>query len=150
MSSHGMTDTDKQPAMTYPTPDQYEDWKEEAADTDMSVSEWIQAMVEAGRKKFDATVERDETAAELREQRNDLKDQLDLARDRIEKLETQVHHGEQEVIREFVKENPGATFGEITQKVIDTVPERVNRYLDELEGDALYVEDDEYYPREGE
>lgn len=145
-----MTDTDKQPAMTYPTPDQYEDWKEEADGKDMSVSEWIQAMVEAGRKKFDANVERDETADELREQRNDLKDQMDLARDRIEELETQLHHGEQEVIREFVTENPGATFGEITQEVIDTVPERVSRHLDELEGDALYVDGDEYYPTEGE
>jgi predicted nuclease with TOPRIM domain len=145
-----MTDTEKQPAMTYPHPDQYEGWKEEAAEMDMSVSEWIQAMVEAGRKKFDARVEPDETAAELREQRNDFKDQLDLARDRIEELETQLHYGEQEVIREFVAENPGVTFNDITQKVIDTVPERVNRHLDELEGRAVYVEGDQYYPTEGE
>lgn len=145
-----MTDTNKQSAMTYPTEEQYEGWKEDADEMDMSVSEWMQAMIEAGRKKFDAQVEPDESAQELREQRNDLKDQLALARDRIEELETQLHHGEQEVIREFVKENPGATFGEITQKVIDTVPERVNRHLDELEGDALYVEGDHYYPREAE
>jgi predicted RNase H-like nuclease (RuvC/YqgF family) len=146
----GMTDTDKQPAMTYPTPEQYEGWKADAEEMDMSVSEWMQAMVEAGRKKFDATVERDESAEQLRRQRNDLKDELEHARERIEELETTLHHGERETIRQFVKENPGATFGEIVQHVIDTVPERVNRHLDALEGDALHVDGDEYYPREGE
>jgi ElaB/YqjD/DUF883 family membrane-anchored ribosome-binding protein len=145
-----MTDTDKQPAMAYPTPEQYETWKAEANEMDMSVSEWMQAMIEAGRKKFDATVEPDESAQELREQRNDLKEQLDLARDRIEELESIVHHGEQEAIREYIEDNPGATFGEITQHVIDTVPERVNRHLDELEGTAVYVEDEAYHPLEGE
>lgn len=136
--------------MTYPTPDQYERWKAEADDMDMSVSEWMQAMIEAGRKKFDATVEPDESAQELREQRNDLKEQLDLARDRVEELESIVHRGEQEAIREYIEDNPGATFGEITQHVIDTVPERVNRHLDELEGTAVYVEDEAYHPLGGE
>ncbi|QUJ73661.1 hypothetical protein KDQ40_01120 [Haloarcula marismortui ATCC 33800] len=113
---------------------------------DMSVSEWMQAMIEAGRKKFDAQVEPDESAEQLRRQRNDLKTELERARERIQELETQLHHGEQAVIREFVEENPGATFEDITRHVIDTVPERVNRHLDELEGDALYVDDDGYYP----
>jgi ElaB/YqjD/DUF883 family membrane-anchored ribosome-binding protein len=141
-----MTETNKQPAMTYPTPDQYERWKAEADDMDMSVSEWMQAMIEAGRKKFDARVEPDETAEELRKQRNDLKEELDRARDRIDELEDIVHHGEQEVVREFVEENPGATFGEITQHLIDTVPERVSRHLEELEGDTVRVDDERYYP----
>ena len=143
-----MADTNKQSAMTYPTEEQYEGWKEEADEMDMSVSEWIQAMVEAGRKKFDARIEPDESAQELREQRNDLKQQLELARDRIEELETQLHQGEQEIIRQFVADNPGATFGEITQEIIDTAPERANRHLDELQGDAVYVDGDEYYPTE--
>lgn len=145
-----MTDTDKQPAMTYPTPDQYEDWKADADEMDMSVSEWMQAMIEAGRKKFDAQVEPDESAEELRRQRNDLKAELERARERIDELETHLHHGEQEAIRQFIEENPGATFEEITQHVIDTVPQRVNRHLDELEGDAVVVDDDEYYPTGGE
>jgi predicted RNase H-like nuclease (RuvC/YqgF family) len=145
-----MTDTDKQPAMTYPDPEQYKGWKADAEEMDMSVSEWMQAMIEAGRKKFEVSVEPDETADQLRRQRNDLKDELERARERIEELETQLHHGEKEVIRQFITENPGATFGEITQHVIDTVPQRVNRHLDELEGEAVRVEDDEYYPQEGE
>ena len=143
-----MSDPDTQAAMTYPTESQYEGWKDDADEMDMSVSEWIQAMVEAGRKKFDAGVEPDETLQEVRKHRNDLKEELDHTRDRIQELENQLHHGEQQAIREFVHENPGASFDDITSYVVDTVPQRVNRHLDELEGDALYVDDDEYYPKE--
>ena len=143
-----MTESDKQPAMTYPTQDQYESWKTDASEMDMSISEWMQAMVEAGRKKFDAQVQPDETPQELREQRNDLKDELDHARDRIQDLETHLHHGERETIRKYVAANPGASFDGITRHIIDTVPERVNRHLDELEGDALVADADGYYPTE--
>lgn len=143
-----MTDTDKQPAMTYPTPEQYETWKEEADEMDMSVSEWMQAMVEAGRKKFDARVEPDESAQELREQRNDLKEELGHARERIEKLENQIHRGERATIVEFVEENPGATYGEIGQRLSDTIPERLQPHLDALESDELRKEEDRYYPTE--
>jgi len=145
-----MTDTDKQPAMTYPTPEQYETWKEEASEMDMSVSEWIQAMVEAGRKKFDAQVEPDESAQELREQRNDLKEELTHARERIEKLENQLHQSERATIVEFVEDNPGATYGEIGQRLSDTIPERLQPHLDALESEELRKEDDGYYPTEGD
>lgn len=141
-----MTDTDKQPAMTYPTPEQYEDWKDDAAEMDMSVSEWMQAMVEAGRKKFDAQVDPDESAEQLRRQRNDLKKELERARSRIDELETQLYRGEKATIKEYVQDNPGVKFGEIVQYIIDTAPKRVGQHLDELEGRGVYVEDDEYYP----
>jgi predicted nuclease with TOPRIM domain len=138
--------SDAQPAMAYPTSDQYDRWKARADEFDMSVSEFMQSMVEAGMKKFDGSVEPDETNHELREQRNDLKDELDRTRSRVEELEEQLHGGERAAVREFVAENPGAEFGEIVQQVIDTAPERVNRHLDDLESDALRVENGEYYP----
>lgn len=145
-----MTETDKQPAMTYPTPEQYEAWKDDAEEMDMSVSEWMQAMIEAGRKKFDAQITPDETAAELREQRNDLIDELEHARERIEKLEQQLHQGERGEIVTFVEDNPGASYGEIGQHLADTVPERLTRHLDDLEGEKLTIDNDSYYPVEGE
>jgi len=149
-----MTDTNKQPAMTYPTPEQYEGWKAEADEMDMSISEWIQAMVEAGRKKFDATVEPDETPQELREQRNDLKEELEHARERIDKLESQLHRSERAAIIEFVEDNPGATFGEIGQHLADTVSERIRPHMDALEGGEIRADVDDgterFYPREGE
>lgn len=142
--------SDTQPAMTYPTADQYERWKDRAAEFDMSVSEFIQAMVEAGTKKFDATVELDETTRELREQRNDLRDELDHARTRIERLETRLYQGEQATICQYIEQNPGTTYDEIIQHMMDTVPERVTDHLDDLEGDDVRIEDSGYYPREGD
>ena len=139
--------SETQPAMTYPTEDQYDRWKQQAEEFDMSVSEFMQAMVEAGLKKFDATVEPDETVRELREQRNDLRDELDHARSRIDDLETRLYQGEREAVRDYIEENPGATYDEIIQHVVDTVPERVTTHLDDLEGEDVQVEDDRYYPR---
>jgi len=106
-------------------------------------------MVEAGLKKFDAaSVEPDETNRELRQQRNDLKAELDRARNRIADLEDAVYHGERQAIKEFVNANPGATYDEIIQHVIDTVPERVTTHLDDMEGEDLRVDDGCYYLRD--
>lgn len=138
--------TDSHHVATYPTKEQYQRWKSQADDTGMSMSEFIEAMAEAGMKKFNVDVEPDETNRELREQRNELKEELDRARDRIRELEDAVYHGERRTIQRYVQENPGATYEEIIQHVIDTVPKRVTTHLDDLESDALRYEDDGYYP----
>lgn len=139
---------DTQPAMAYPTKQQYTRWKEHAEEYDMSVSEFMASMIEAGMKKFDATVAPDETNQELRQQRNDLKDELVHARDRVQRLENRLHRGERETIRRYVEDTPGTSFGEIVQQVIDTVPERVNHHLDGLEGEAIRFDGERYYPVE--
>lgn len=144
------TSENTQPAMAYPTTDQYQQWKDNAEEMDMSVSKFMQAMVEAGRKKFTVDVIPDETNHELRQQRNDLKEELAHARGRIEEVEEQLYRGERKVIRRFVEENPGATYGEIGQKIADTVPDRVPQYLEELEGEELRREGEQYYPSEEE
>lgn len=144
-----MADDYKQ-AETYPSEEQYQRWQARANDMGMrSVSEFVEAMVEAGLKKFDAaSVEPDETNRELRQQRNDLKAELDRARDRVADLEDAVYHGERQAIKEFVDANPGASYDEIIQHVIDTVPERVTTHLDDMEGEGLRVEDGRYYLRD--
>jgi ElaB/YqjD/DUF883 family membrane-anchored ribosome-binding protein len=125
--------SDTQPAVTYPTTEQYDRWKQRAKEFDTSVSEFMQALVEAALKKFDATVEPDETNSDFREQRNDLKDELDHARSRIRDLEDQLHRGERATIRQYVEQNPGTSFSNVVQETIGTVPGRVNRHLDDLE-----------------
>lgn len=137
---------DTQPAMAYPTEEQYERWKVHAAEMDMSVSQFMQAMVEAGRRKFEVDVEPDQTNQELREQRNDLKRELEKTRSRVEQLEDRLHNGERSAIRRFVEENPGATHAEIMQHIANTVPERAIRHIDDLEGEHVRVENDRYYP----
>lgn len=124
-------------AKAYPTDEQYERWKDQADDLDMSTSEFIGYMVEAGLKKFDASVDPDLENEELREQRNDLQRQLERSRRRIEELEELLHHTERDAIIEYVEDNPGALWDEIVTHLADTVPQRANRHLDKLEGDRL-------------
>lgn len=139
---------DSRHAATYPSEEQYQRWQDRADDLGMSMSEFMEAMVEAGMKKFDVSVDPDETNQELRQQRNELKTELDRARDRIQELEDAVYHGERRTIKRYVEGNPGATYDEVIQHVIDTVPQRVTMHLDDLEGDELQYVDGGYYPAE--
>lgn len=137
---------DSHHAATYPSEQQYERWEDRADDLGMSISEFMEAMIEAGVKKFDASVEPYETNGELRRQRNDLKTELDRTRNRIRELEDTVYRGERQTIKRYVEDNPGTTYDEIIQHVIDTVPQRVTTHLDDLEGENLQYEDSGYYP----
>jgi molecular chaperone DnaK (HSP70) len=136
-------------AATYVPQQQYTRWKSKAESLDMSVSEFIKSMVEAGNKKFEATVEPDERAHELREQRNHYQQELEQTRTRVSRLETRLDQGERAEIRRFIEANPGATFEEITRHLSETVPERTNELLETLEGDGVRVEGDVYYPTNG-
>jgi len=115
----------------------------------MSISAFMQAMIEAGLKKFDASIEPDETNRDLREQRNELKAELDRTCARVQQLEDQLHKDDRATIRAYVEDNPGATWDEIVQHLIDTLPERTTQHLNGMEGETLRVEDDEYYPVDG-
>jgi len=137
---------ESQPATTYPTAQQYARWKDRAKDFGMSVSEFIQFMVEAGLKKFDARVEADESRQELRQQRNDLKAELKHARGRIDTLENHLHGSERETIRNYVEDHPGTTYEDVTQHVLDTAPDRINGHLDAMEGDTIETVNNRYYP----
>ncbi|WP_241897864.1 hypothetical protein [Halorubrum sp. C191] len=114
------------------------------------MSEFIESMVEAGLKKFEPTVNPDTTKQEVREQRNELKAELDRTRGRIQELEDIVYQGERQIIKRYVQNNPGATYDEIIQHLIDTVPQRVTSHLDDLEGDTIQRTENGYYPIETE
>jgi len=118
---------------TYPPEEQRERWRERADELDMSISQFLAAMTEAGMKKFERDVEPDFTKAELREQRSDLLDELNQARERVQQLEEQVYRGERQVIIDFIEENPGAEYHEILSRVQKTAGERLTDHLDFLE-----------------
>lgn len=144
-------------ALTYPTEDQYSRWQDRAEDLEMTMSEFMQLMVEAGIKAdqgFDVAVQPDETEQELRQQRNQLKEELDRARDRIEELEEQVYYSERETLRRYVEEHPGASFDELVAHMQQTVPERIQKYIDGCDLYADRWEDDDgvhdgYFPTAG-
>lgn len=135
---------------TYPAEEQYQRWKNRAERRGMSTSEFVEAMVEAGLKKFEPTVQPDMTNQELKDQRDELKQELDHARTRIQQLEDAAYHGERRTIKRFVEQNPGVGYDEIMQHVIDTVPQRVTTQLDELEGADIQNTDAGYYPAQSE
>ncbi|TKX79617.1 hypothetical protein EXE53_14960 [Halorubrum sp. SD626R] len=106
-------------------------------------------MVEAGSKQMDISVEYDEDPRELRRQRNDLKEELDDARRRIEALEDQLYRGERKAIIEFLNSrSDGATFAEIVQCLIDDAPARVAEQLSQMEGDDIVTEGSLYMTTE--
>ena len=134
---------------TYPTKEQYERWSEKAEENGMSMSEWIECMVEAGQKKFEAGIEPDESLRELREQRNELRELAKNRQERIDELEDRLYQDERAAVIEFLEENPGSDFGDIMQHLIDTAGDRAMRYLDEMSGDEIMVENDLYYVKDG-
>lgn len=125
----------------YVDEDTYERWENQAAEMDMSMSQWTQAMVEAGLKKFNRDVQPDETRDDLRRKRNDLRNELGRARDRIAELEEQVYTSEREAIREYIEKNPGAEYRDIVQHVVNTANSRVTRILDQMEGDDIEIDE---------
>jgi len=133
-------------AAAYLSTEQYERWKDQADDFDMSLSGFIGAMVEAGMKKFEVSVEPDKTNQELREQRDDLKQELDSARERISELEDRLYRSDSEEIRRFVEDNPGTDFDGIKEHLRATVPARANEHLAVIEGESIEGHNDAYYP----
>ena len=142
--------SNNQHVATYPAEEQHHRWENQADRLGMSLSEFVEAMVEAGLKKFEPTGDPDMTNQDLRDQRNELKQELDHARTRVQQLEQTAYHGERRTIKRFVNQNPGVTYDEIMQHIIDTVPRRVTMNLDELEGDAIKNTDEGYYPAQTE
>jgi len=130
---------DTQPAMCYPNEAQYQQWKDWADEMGYkSVSRFMIEMVEVGYKQIDLAIGYDEDTKELREQRNNLKQELDKTRNRLQEVEEQLYSGEREVILDLLEEQPnGASFAQIVQHVIDDTPVRVAKVLDELDGDEI-------------
>lgn len=75
-------------ATTYPEKWECEEWKTEAETMGMSVSEYIQAMTRAGRKKFSAPSTPDSTVQELRDSRDFYRDEVERLQRRLEELES--------------------------------------------------------------
>lgn len=114
----------------------------------MTLSDFVASMVEAGIKAdrgLEAGVSPDETAAELREQRNELRDELEATRGRVEELEERAYGGERREAERFVRENPGCTHAELVQHLQSTVPERASRLAEGLLVDERPDGDQGYY-----
>ena len=138
--------TESVTATAYPTAAQYKRWKATAKQAGMSVSQFIASMTEAGMKNFTVDVEPDESNRELRESRDYYRREYKREHRKNEKLESQLHGGEPTVIESFVQSNPGATYDDILNHVVQTASQRVSSHLDTMSGTDLWKSGNEYYP----
>lgn len=137
---------EKKVVTTYPMRELYESWKEHADELNMSVSQFIIRMVEAGRKQIDLDSVAVESMHEAQRQKSELQSELQHQRQRNRELERQLEFTAHAEIAEFVESNPGAETAEIMQRIADTVPGRVAAHLDAMEGSVLERRDGRYYP----
>jgi len=110
-------------------------------------------MTEAGMKKFERDIEPDHTRAELKAQRADLLDELNQARERIERLEDIAYKGRAASHPQSPRRESGAEYHQILSKLQQTVGGRLTDNLDFLQlesriqsnesGQYFLVEDDE-------
>jgi flagellar motility protein MotE (MotC chaperone) len=131
----------------YPENDTRAEWEDEADDYDRSLSGFIVSRVEAGRRKFGATVESDETRQKLRDLIDNLKAERDHLRKRITKLEDMLARSDSAEIERFIERNPGADFDAIVERLRETAPERANEHLTAMEGESIEDRGDGYYPK---
>jgi hypothetical protein len=132
-------------ASCYPPEHLYSKWCEHAAELDMSTSQFLIRMVEAGRKNISMDEVPADSIRELREQRAELNREVERLQERIADLERQLERTSRMDIVDFVDDNPGVTSSEITQRIADTVPGRVAGHLDALEGEVLSNREGSYY-----
>lgn len=139
--------SDTQPAMCYPSERQYGRWKQKADDNGMSVSEFMQAMIEAGIKQLeDISIEPDETRRELRQDRNEYKQRWETAQQRIEHLESRTNTAERQTIIDFVHDEQSVQLDQIVNEVSSTAGVRVRNHLDVLLGDEIATDGAYYHP----
>lgn len=120
----------------YPTEEQWDRWEQEMEERGFETpNQFVQAMVEAGLKKFDASsLEPDEPAEELREERNELKEQTEVLRDHYRSLEETLERTDRAVVHRYLHRNADAEYENVLAHVRETAPERVTRYMEEYEG----------------
>jgi hypothetical protein len=134
-----------QTATAYPTVEQYQRWKARADELDMSMSEFIQSMTEAGMKKFERDIP-DEDFTRVRKRRDEYRQEVKQKRARVEELEQALNRTMRGDIERFIQANPGVNVQEIIQHIINDVPKRVQEHLQDMEGSGnVTKEDGQYY-----
>jgi hypothetical protein len=131
-----------QHAATYVPEELLEDWDEMAEEMDMSRSEWLLAMVEAGRKKFDRDIQPDESKRDLRRRNTELWNDYQEASEERDRLRKQLRLTEGRAIVEFVEDNPGCRYEEIAQHLVENQGSRLTKMLDAMNGDELEIDED--------
>jgi predicted nuclease with TOPRIM domain len=132
----------KQIVGVYAPPDRKESWEEHADEMGMSTSEWANAMIEAGLKKFDRDIQPDESKRDLRRRNTELWNDFQALRKERDRLEKQLHQTERRAILEFVEENNGCRYKEIAKHLSKNKASRLTKLLDALDGQEIEIDED--------
>lgn len=127
---------------TYVPEKQYEDWKEKSEEMDMSMSEWVMGMVEAGQKKFDRDIQPDESKRELRKRNTDLWKDFQAATEERDRFRKQLLQTEQPEILEFIGKNQGCRYKEIAKHLAQNRGSRLTQMLDVMDGDEIEIDEE--------
>lgn len=134
--------TEKHHIGVYTPQDRYETWKQEADKLGMSMSQWANAMVEAGLKKFERDIQPEESKTDLRKRNTQLWNDYEKVRKERDKLETQLHQTERRAIVEFVEGNQGCQYKEIAQHLAKNRGSRLTKLLDALDGEQIEIDEE--------
>jgi predicted nuclease with TOPRIM domain len=132
----------KQIVGVYAPPDRKESWEELADEMGMSTSEWANAMIEAGLKKFDRDIQPDESKRDLRRRNSELWSDYQTLRKERDRLEKQLHQTERRAVLEFVEENNGCRYKEIAKHLSKNQASRLTKLLDALDGQEIEIDED--------
>ena len=119
----------------YPTEEQWSRWEAEMEDRGFETpNQFVQAMVEAGLKRFDVEVHPNETVNELREERKQLCQSVEELEKHYSNLEEHLAASDRGAVNRFLDENPDAEYDVVLDHVRESAPKRVTRYIDEWDG----------------
>ena len=124
---------DIRPFVFSPTVHQDEQGTDHAAEVHTGVSAFTQAMVASCRTRVTGDQTPDDPDRELGRRRNDLREDLIHARERIDYLESQLFRSEQGALIQLVEDTPDMTTWEIGQRVVTTAAGRLSIHLEERE-----------------
>lgn len=139
-----------QPTMCYPSVDEYEYWKKQADEMDITVNEWILTMVQLGDTKLKKGHEPPNASENIHRRIRCLRTELrntELTLDRIDKKLRSVERHE---IISFIDNNPGAEADEIVEYIKKSTPSRVNTHLEMLTFEELTRKDGGFFVSESE
>ena len=104
------------------------------------MSQWANAMVEAGLKKFDRDIQPDESKRDLRRRNTELWNKYQELKEERDSLEKQLYQTERRTILEFVEENNGCRYKEIAKHLSKNQASRLTKLLDALDGEEIEID----------
>ena len=126
----------------YPTEEQWDRWQDEMEARGFETpNQFVQAMVEAGLKEFNAEVKPNKTVEELRDENRQLREQVEELRDHANDLENELVNTDKGVVYRYLHRNPKADYEAVLAQARETAPERVTRYIDEHSGQDMVPKD---------